>query len=135
VEKAEEQLIRGVPFTPGPKVLLRPSFAMTLAEVREKVSGCKISGEATLIVDGKDIKLEGVELSGSSALVVKACDGAKVTVKGSFSNAGFEQVELSDADMASDSVPEYLKIRGYRFENRGAAVYEFDQPGEYTVEA
>ncbi len=135
VEVAEQKLIRGVPFTPGPKVLLRPSFAMTLAEVREKVSGCKVSGEATLILDGKDITLEGVELSGSSALVVKACEGAKVTVKGSFSNTGFEQVELSDADMASDSVPEYLKIRGYKFENRGAAVYEFTEPGEYVVEA
>ncbi|MBT8043216.1 MAG: UTP--glucose-1-phosphate uridylyltransferase [Pontiella sp.] len=135
VKTAGQQLIRGVPFTPGPKVLLRPSFALTLAEVREKISGCTISDEATLIVDGKDIVLDGVELSGSSALVVKACEGAKVTVKGSFSNAGFEQVELSDADMASDSVPEYLKIRGYRYENRGAAVYEFSTPGEYIVEA
>ena len=58
-----------------------------------------------------------------------------MTVKGVFSNAGFEQVELSDADMASDSIPEYLKIRGYRFENRGAAVYEFNEPGDYVVEA
>ena len=135
VDTAEVRLIRGVPFTPGPKVLLRPSFAMTLSEVREKISGCAVSGEATLIVDGKDIQLEGVELSGASALVVKACEGAKVLVKGSFSNAGYEQVELSDADMASDRVPEYLRIRGYRFENRGAAVYEFDKPGDYVVEA
>ncbi|HSR87736.1 MAG TPA: UTP--glucose-1-phosphate uridylyltransferase, partial [Pontiella sp.] len=134
VETAPEKLIRGVPFTPGPKVLLRPSFAMTLAEVRKKVSGCRLSGEAALIVDGRDIRLEDVELSGSSALVIKACEGAKVTVKGVFSNAGFEQVELTDADMADPGVPEYLKIRGYRYENRGAAVYEFTEPGEYTVE-
>jgi UDP-sugar pyrophosphorylase len=132
---AGEQLILGVPFTKGPKVLLRPSFAMTLAEVRDKISGCRLSGEAALIVDGRDITLEGVELSGSSGLIIKACDGAKVTVKGAFSNAGFELVELSDAEMADDSIPEYLKIRGYRFENRGAAVYEFNEPGEYTVEA
>jgi UDP-sugar pyrophosphorylase len=136
VENAEEELILGVPFTLGPKVLLRPSFAMTLAEGREKISGCTVSGESTLIVDGRDIVLDGVELSGSSALVVKACDGAKVTVKGAFSNDGFELVKLSEEERSFGSdVPEYLKIRGYKFENRGAAVYEFTEPGEFVVEA
>ncbi|MEN7972503.1 MAG: UTP--glucose-1-phosphate uridylyltransferase [Verrucomicrobiota bacterium] len=135
VGEAAEEMILGVPFTPGPKVLLRPSFALTLAEAREKISGCFISGEATLVLEGKDVVLENVELSGRSALVVKACEGAKVTVKGAFENDGFELVRLAEEELASDSVPEYLKIRGYRFENRGAAVYEFDQPGEYIVEA
>lgn len=135
VEEAREELILGVPFTLGPKVLLRPSFAMALAEVREKISGGAISGESTLVLDGKDIALEGVELSGRSALVVKACAGAKVTVKGAFENEGFELVKLTEEELASDRVPEYLRIRGYRFENRGAAVYEFTEPGEYTVEA
>ena len=135
VEEAEQELVLGVPLIPGPKVLLRPSFAMILAEVREKISGCSVSGEATLVLDGKDIVLEGVKLAGRSALVVKACDGAKVVVKGSFENEGFELVKLTEEELASDSVPEYLRIRGYRFENRAAAIHEFDQPGEYTVEA
>lgn len=136
VEEAGEELILGVPFGLGPKVILRPSFAMSLAEGREKVSGGSISGESTLIIEGADITLENVELSGKSALVVKACDGAKVTVKGSFKNEGFELVKLTDEERSAESdVPEYLKIRGYRFENRGAAVYEFDEPGEYFVEA
>lgn len=135
VDEAAEELILGVPLTPGPKVLLRPSFAMTLAESREKFSGCSISGEATLVLDGKDISLEEVELSGHSALIVKACDGAKVTVKGAFENEGFELVKLTAEELASDSVPEYLRIRGYRFKNRGAATYEFDQPGKYVVGA
>jgi UDP-sugar pyrophosphorylase len=136
VEESDRKLILGVPFTLGPKVLLRPSFALTLAECRSRISGGSISGEASLILDGRDITLDGVELSGSSALIVKACDGAKVTVKGAFSNAGFELVELTDDERSAESgVPEYIKIRGYRFENRGAAVYEFKEPGEYTVEA
>jgi UDP-sugar pyrophosphorylase len=136
IEAAAGETILGVPFIPGPKVILRPSFAMSLAEGREKVSGCTISGESTLILDGRDISLEGVELSGSTALVVKACAGAKVAVKGSFGNEGFELVKLSGEERSAESdVPEYLKIRGYRFENRGAAIHEFDQPGEYVVEA
>jgi len=135
VEEAPEELILGVPFTPGPKVLLRPSFAMTLAEARERISGCSISGEAALILDGKDIVLEDVELVARSALVVKACDGAKVTVKGLFNNDGYELVRLTDEELASNDVPEYLRIRGYRFENRGAAIHEYATPGEYVVEA
>ena len=135
VAEAEEERVLGVPLIPGPKVLLRPSFAMTLAEAREKISGCSISGEATLILDGKDIVLEGVELSGRSALVIKACDGAKVMVKGVFDNAGFELVKLTEEELASNSVPEYLRIRGYRFENRAATLYEYNEPGEYIIEA
>jgi len=135
VEPAEEISIFGVPFTLGPKVILRPSFAMSLAEGAEKIEGGSISGDAALIVDCKDIRLEGVELSGTSAMVVKAGDGAKVTVRGGFRNAGFELVKLTDAERAAESdVPEYLKIRGYKFENRGASVYEFNEPGAYTVQ-
>ena len=135
VDEASEKMILGVPFKAGPKVLLRPSFALTLAESRGKISGCSISGEATLILDGKDIVLEGVELSDRSALVIKACDGAKVTVRGAFSNEGFELVTLTEEELSSDAVPEYLRIRGYHFENRGAAVYEYNEPGEYLIEA
>ncbi len=136
VKEAAEELILGVPFVNGPKVLLRPSFAMTLAEVREKICDCSISNEATLILDGKDIALEEVELSGRSALIIKACAGAKVVVMGrKFENEGFELVQLTEEELASTHVPEYLKIRGYRFENRGAAIYEFDEPGEYMIEA
>jgi UDP-sugar pyrophosphorylase len=136
VEEAGQKMILGVPFTLGPKVILRPSFAMTLDEGCGKVSGGSISGASALIIDGEDITLENVQLSGSSALVVKACEGAKVTVKGAFENEGFELAELTEAERSAKSdVPEYLKIRGYKFENRGAAIFEFTEPGEYTVEA
>lgn len=134
VVEEPEELILGVPFKRGPKIILRPSFAMSLNEGRGKISGGSFSGESTLIIDGRDILLDNVELSGSSALIVKACDGAKVTVTGAFSNEGFELVKLTDAERSAESdVPEYLKIRGYHFVNKGAALYEFTEPGEYTV--
>lgn len=129
-----EELIRGIPFTNGPKIVLKPSFALTLKEVRQKIRGGSISGEAALILNGRDIELENVELSGRSALVVNAVDGARVTVRGGFANDGYELVRLSDEEMRNPVVPEYLKIRGYRMENRGARICTFDQPGEYVVE-
>ena len=129
-----ERIVLGVPFVPGPKIILRPSFAMTLAEGDEKLHDCRLSDEAALIVEGEDVRLEGVELSGTSALVVKAVPGAKVTVRGRFENSGFAFVELSEEERGKESpLPEYVKMRGYRFEDRGVARFVFDEPGEYVV--
>ena len=134
ITEAEQETILDIPMTPGPRVLLRPSFALTLAEVKEKISGGAISGQATLVLDGKDIALENVDISDGSALVVKACPGANVTVKNlKVDNAGFELVKLTAEEMDSSDTPEYLKLRGYRIENRGAQICEFTEPGDYTL--
>ena len=134
VETAKEELILGIPFTPGPRVLLRPSFAMTLAEVREKIKGGKISGDATLVLDGKDITLENVEIAAGSALVIKAADRAKATVKNlKIKNDGFELVPLTADEQNSSATPEYLRLRGYRIVNRYAKIYAFTKPGEYKL--
>ena len=134
MKTAKEELILGIPFTPGPRVLLRPSFAMTLSEVRAKIKGGKISGDATLVLDGKDITLENVEIAAGSALVIKAVDGAKVTVKDlKVENDGFKLVPLSEDEQNSPATPEYLRIRGYRIENRGAKICEFNSPGTYSL--
>ncbi|MCU0858023.1 MAG: UTP--glucose-1-phosphate uridylyltransferase [Pontiellaceae bacterium] len=135
IKTAGETLLRNIPFTPGPRVLLCPSFAMTLAEVRQKIKGGSISGEATLLLDGKNITLEKVAVAAGSALVIKAVDGAVVTVKNlTVKNDGFELVRLSDEEQNSSATPEYLRLRGYRIENRAAAVYEFTAPGEYIIQ-
>jgi len=134
VETADDELILGIPFTPGPRVLLRPAFAMTLDEVRTKISGGSIAGDATLVLDGKNITLENVEITQGSALIVKACSGANVTVKDlKVENDGFELVALTEAEQNSPDTPEDPKLRGYRIENRGAQIFEFTEPGEYTV--
>jgi len=134
VETAKEELILGIPFTPGPRVLLRPSFAMTLAEVREKIKGGKISGDATLVLDGQDIALENVEITAGCALVIKAADRAKATVKNlKIKNDGFELVPLTADEQNSSATPEYLRLRGYRIVNRYAKIYAFTKPGEYKL--
>jgi UDP-sugar pyrophosphorylase len=125
VEPAKEELFLGIPFTPGPRVVLRPSFAMTLAEVREKIKGGKISGDATLVLDGKNIALENVEITAGSALVIRAADGEQVTAKNlKVENCGFELLPLTADEQNSAATPEYLRLRGYRIENRAAKVCE-----------
>ena len=136
VSESTEELILDIPFTRGPKALLRPSFALTISEARAKISGGSISDEATLIVEGKDVILKDLILAGSSALVIKACEGAHVTVDGlTVDNPGFELVKLTDEEQNAADTPEYLKIRGYKYGDKGASVFEFNTPGEYTINA
>ena len=134
VTEAAAELMCGVALTVGPRVILRPSFAVTLKEVREKISGGSIADEATLILDGEGIRLENITLAGRSALVIHACAGANVTVNDRvIENEGFEIVKLTEEELVDPAMPEYLRIRGYRIENRGAEIHTFDQPGDYAV--
>ena len=115
VEDSPRQMLRGVPFTTGPRVILRPSFALTLAEVREKIHGGSISGDATLILEG-DVRLENVTIPEGSSLVVHAKDDASTLLKDftATSASRFTTQPLTDEEMQSEKVPEYLRIRGYR---------------------
>jgi UDP-sugar pyrophosphorylase len=86
------------------------------------------------VLDGKDITLEDVDITDGSALVIHAYPGAKVTVKElKVDNAGFARINLTTDEMKSADMPEYLKLRGYRLENRGAQIFDFAEPGEYSI--
>ena len=128
--------MRGIPFVTGPRIILRPAFALTLDDVRSRVRGGSISGASTVILDG-DISLEDVEIADGAALVVSAVPGARVTVRGLKVTAGpsFDLVELTDAEMTSDAVPEYLRIRGYRIVDRGVVRYEIKEAGTFEIDA
>jgi UDP-sugar pyrophosphorylase len=119
VEDGPRQMLRGVPFTTGPRVILRPSFALTLAEVREKIHGGSISGDATLILEG-DVRLENATIPEGASLVVHAKDDAPTSLKDftATSASRFVIQPLTDEEMQSEKVPEYLRIRGYRIVKR-----------------
>ena len=126
--------VQDISFVSGPQVILRPSFAMSVDEVREKTGGGVLEAESTLILDGADITLGHVELAAGAALVIEAVPGAHVHVEGRFENEGFERVLLSPAACQDRSIPETVRMRGYRYEDRGAAIYRFDAPGVYRIE-
>jgi UDP-sugar pyrophosphorylase len=134
VVEGEMRMIRGIPFVTGPRVILRPGFALTLSDVRGRVSGGKICGDATLIVDG-DVRLEDVVVEEGATLVVSAASGAEVVVRGLRVSAGetFRLVELTDAEMASEAVPEFLRIRGYRIEGGGGEPIKAVEPGRVVI--
>ena len=113
---APQKTLRGIPLTPGPRVILRPSFALTLADVRARISGGSISGESTLVLEG-DVSLENVTIADGASLLAKAPAGESLTIQDRTVTRGgtvHDLVPLTDAEMASSEVPEYLRIRGYR---------------------
>lgn len=61
----------GIPTMVGPKVVLRPSFGVTQAEIRSKVQGASIdlSASSTLLLSGSGVTIKKLQLDG--ALVVK----------------------------------------------------------------
>ena len=127
--------IRGIPFAPGPRVILRPSFALTLAEVKDRVNGGAISGASTLVLDG-DIRLENVTVPDGASLVVSAVQGASVTVKNLNVSPGPNYLleELGDAELASGETPEYLRIRGYRILDQGVKKFTVAEEGRWEID-
>ncbi len=126
--------IRGIPFTTGPRILLRPGFALTLADLRQRLRGGHFSGDCTLVVDG-DVRLENVTLADGAGLSIYAAAGASVTVCDLSlpPTPGFELVELTDAEMTSSEIPEYLRIRAYRIVRRDPVEIRITEPGRWTV--
>lgn len=129
------QSIRGIPFTPGPRAILRASFALTLAEVRQRVKGGSLSGESTLVLDG-DITLENVAVSGGASLVVVAAPGASVTVKNLRVSSGpsFVLQELDDQEIVSAATKEYLRIRGYKILDQGVRRFVVSGEGCWQID-
>nr|GEU99093.1 UDP-sugar pyrophosphorylase [Tanacetum cinerariifolium] len=64
------------------RIVWKPKWAVTFADVKSKVSGNNsVSKKSTLVIKGRDIFIEDLSLDG--ALIVDSVDGAKVKVGGS----------------------------------------------------
>jgi UDP-sugar pyrophosphorylase len=134
LEPPGEARYQGIPVSAGARVFLSPRFALTLSELRERVEGLVLSAGCSLVLDGSDITLDGVELRGASGLSVRACDGAQVLVRDlSLEADGWLVQPFSDAELAEGSVPAALAIRGYRSVAHQPVVVEIDSPGRYLV--
>lgn len=112
-----------------PRIVWKPKWAITFAEVKSKVSGNNtVTDRSTLAIKGRDIFLEDLSLDG--ALLVDAVDGAEVKVSGSVQNKGWivENVNHKDA-----SVPEEVRIRGFKFNKIEQLEKTFGNPGKFEL--
>lgn len=126
--------IRGIPLTPGPRVIIRPSFALTLADVRSRISGGSLAGECTLILEG-DVTVRNLTVPDGASVVLTAGCGASLTVENfeAAPDRGWKIVPLSDGEMASPEVPEFLRIRGYRITAGQVGKFSADKPGRWHL--
>ncbi|XP_078428559.1 UDP-sugar pyrophosphorylase [Wolffia australiana] len=112
-----------------PRVTWRSKWGPTFSEVKKKVRGeCSITQKSTLVIDGRDVYLEGLSLDGS--LLVSAVDGAEVRVGGSFHNKGWN---LEHVDYRDEAISEELRIRGFRFERLEQVKMNYPEPGSYSL--
>ena len=124
----------GIALSETPRVVVAPSFGVTIAEWRAKLptpAAVSLAAGSTLVLDGHLAALTIESLALQGALVVRVCRGAKVTIrKLRVANAGWAFEELAEGEAA----PEQLAIRGYRLARREQRELVFDAPGEYVVD-
>jgi len=116
VEDAPEETYCGITVTPGPAVVLHPSFVCCPGEYKSKFPSpdkVKISSTSTLVVKGSGVTIECLDLDG--ALVVECPEGKTLTVNRpeQIKNAGWVRVKVEEG-----SEDEIIKMRGYRIERK-----------------
>ncbi|KAG2665872.1 hypothetical protein I3843_15G026000 [Carya illinoinensis] len=124
------QVFNGQEVEVWPRTTWKPKWGLTFAEIKRKVCGsCTISQRSTMVIKGRDVILEDLSLDG--ALLIDAVDDAKVKVRGSVQNKGWilENIDYKDA-----SVPEELRIRGFRLNKIEQLEKNYTEPGEFCLE-
>ncbi|CAD8120011.1 unnamed protein product [Paramecium sonneborni] len=104
---SDEVNYNGLEFKFGPKIVLHPSFGVTLSEIKSRIKGkVQISSNSTVILGGQ-AELHSVNIDGYAQL---------------FGNGQFN-VDIKDLNSPKlvsleqqDGIPGYLKIRGYRLQ-------------------
>mmetsp|Transcript_38416 Transcript_38416/g.43856 ORF Transcript_38416/g.43856 Transcript_38416/m.43856 type:complete len:680 (-) Transcript_38416:69-2108(-) len=118
----------GIPVTPGPRIYLSSSFAITQEELQAKIVKGEITTRSSLILNGNGINIKNLYLDG--ALVINACNGAEVTVDSlEVKNEGWQLTETPDGV----DVPETVSIRGYTMKKLKTAEFNIKEPGKYII--
>ncbi|GLC50653.1 hypothetical protein PLESTB_000403900 [Pleodorina starrii] len=113
-----------------PRVVLSPSFAPSLGELRSKVApgSIRLTPGSVLVLDGPGIRVVG-PLVVRGALVVRAVEGAEVALGPlRVDNAGWDWQPLE-----GEAASEEERIRGFKVVRRETRELIFDKPGSYTV--
>uniref|UniRef100_A0A6M2FC47 UTP-monosaccharide-1-phosphate uridylyltransferase n=1 Tax=Populus davidiana TaxID=266767 RepID=A0A6M2FC47_9ROSI len=114
-----------------PRIVWKPTWGLTFADIRNKVSGsCYITQRSTMAIKGRNIFVKDLSLDG--ALVIDSIDEAEVKAGGSLQNKGWL---LEKVDYKDTSVPEAIRIRGFRFKKIEQLEKQFSEPGKFELKA
>ncbi|KAK6132254.1 hypothetical protein DH2020_034002 [Rehmannia glutinosa] len=129
VDDPVQQVFNGQEVDVWPRIVWKPKWGLTYSDIKSKVSGnCSITGNSTIALKGQSIYLEDLTLDG--ALVIDAVDGAEVKVGGSVQNAGWI---IENVDFKDTSVPEEVRIRGFKINKVEQLEKTYKEPGKYSL--
>jgi UDP-sugar pyrophosphorylase len=121
--------IAGIPVTPGPRIILCPTFGISQQEYREKVKSLSVTKRSSLILEGHHLTIKDLKVDG--ALIIRAGDDSHVTVDGlEVENKGWELCELDP----SQDYPEHVRIRGYTMSKHETREYNVTEPGNFVLD-
>ncbi|XP_030526560.1 UDP-sugar pyrophosphorylase [Rhodamnia argentea] len=130
VDDPVTQVFNGQEVEVWPRIVWKPKWGLTFSDVRRNVSSsCSVSQKSTLLLNGCDIFIEELSLDG--ALIINAGEDAEVTVKARVENKGWI---LESVDYKDTSVPEEIRIRGFRIDKVEHLEKTFDGPGKFCLE-
>lgn len=111
--ESEELTLGGISYPVGPRLVLRPSFGVTLRDLENNIGpNVTISSKTFLELDGK-VRLEGVHIDGSYKLVNKSLVQAKLEIKEQKNKGYVEFANISDK-----IIPTYEEtVRGFSTNN------------------
>ena len=131
---AGELAAQGFALPLSPMVVFHPNFAVSFAAFRAKFPApaeVRLSQRSALVIEGPDVTVAGLELDG--ALVVRACAGARVVIRGlRVANRGWALTPFA-TPAEEAAAPDALKIRGFRCVKLETRELRFDTPGDYVV--
>lgn len=129
VDDPVQQVFNGQEVEVWPHIICKPKWALTFSEVKSKVTGsCSISQKSTIVINGRNIFIGDLSLDG--ALVINSVDDAEVKVGGTVQNKGWT---LENVDFKDTSVPEKVRIRGFRINKVEQLEKTYSDPGKFSL--
>ncbi|CAH2061005.1 unnamed protein product [Thlaspi arvense] len=125
-----KQILNGQEVEVWPRITWKSKWGMIFSDIKTKVGGnSEVSRRSTMAIMGRNVFIEDLSLDG--ALIVDSIDDAEVKLGGLVKNNGWI---MENVDYKDTSVPEEIRIRGFRFNKVEQLEKEFTQPGHFTLE-
>ncbi|KAH9757247.1 UDP-sugar pyrophosphorylase [Citrus sinensis] len=129
VDEPVQEVFNGQEVEVWPRLTWKPKWGLTFSEIKNKVSGsCSVSQKSTMVIEGHNVILEDLSLNG--ALIIDSVDDAEVRVGGKVQNKGWT---LEPVDHKDTSVPEEIRIRGFKINKLEQLEKSYSEPGKFSL--
>nr|XP_043638387.1 UDP-sugar pyrophosphorylase-like [Erigeron canadensis] len=129
VDDPVSQVFNGQEVEIWSRIVWKPKWAVTFADVKRKVSGnSSVSQRSTLVIKGRNVLIEDLSLDGT--LVIDSVDDAELKVGGSVQNYGWTIESIDKDDRA---LPEEMRIRGFKINKLEQLEKSYSEPGKFSL--